>query len=398
MTKRVVIPMLNYYPDYPSGSVRLAFDEAVYLANLGHEVWVITQDSTHKQPEYAFRDNLHVLHYPSPKLSAFNPRRIQAHQKATQDLLTRYIDGKVDLLHGHTLLSYYGALTLYKDSAQTCYTVHSPVKLEMLAANRTEKMTRRVKNLIAAQLLHQIEYHCLKDSQVITSDSHFTKEKLGELHSPEIGKRVQVVPGWVDFDYYKIAENRDVIKEKFGWSLKKPVLFTLRRLVPRNGIDRLIKALKIVKDSGADFEMIIGSSGSLREQLETLTRDLDLADSVRFIGRVSDDDLPQMYAGADVFILPTAELECFGLIILESFAAGRPVLATPVAAIPEIMTQIEASWLSSDASVESIARLIIAYLNGELPRHEPNALRSFAQDHYHADLVIPNLIRIAMGN
>lgn len=392
---RIVIPMLFYHPDRPSGSVRLAFEEAVYLAQMGHEVWVVTQDPDGTQPEYAQRDGLHVLHYPSPQLGLFSPRRLQIHQQLTRNLLAKYVP-QADVVHGHSLLHHDGALALYGKNVRKCYSVHSPVKLEMQASSEGATRTRKVYYAITAQLTHRIEGRILAQSDVLTSDSAYTREMLGKLHSPKIKQQTQVVPGWVDVDQFTIAKDREALKQRFGWRMDVPVLFTLRRLVPRNGIDRLVQALKWVKDAGYDFQMLIGGSGPLKAELEALTNDLDLADTVQFLGFVSDDDLPLMYAACDLFVLPTSALECFGLITLEAFATGRPVVATPVGAIPEVINAVEPQWLAPDATAEGIASVIKAYLNDELPKHEPEALRLFVVRHYAQSRVIKQLVDVAL--
>jgi glycosyltransferase involved in cell wall biosynthesis len=397
MPSQILIPMLFYYPDRPSGSVRLAFDEAVYLAEQGHKVWVVTQDPTGNQPEYAFRDGLHVLQYPSPNMGLFNPKRMQIHQMITRDLLSRHIKTPVDLVHGHSLLHYDGALAVYGNHARCVYSVHSPAKLEVQVANRGSNLIQRVKNSITAQMAHRIERRCLENSTAITSDSYYTRNMLSKLHNPEIGARIQVVPGWVDTNRFQVAPDREKLKQRFNWPLDKPLLFTLRRLVPRNGIDQLLYALKIVKDAGHRFHIVIGGKGPLQDQLERLTSSLNLDDHVQFLGFVDDEDLPLMYAAADVFVLPTSTLECFGLITLEAFATGRPVLATPVAAIPEVLEQVEPAWLARDASPQAIAELIMAYLGGHLPEHAPDELRRFVIEHYDSKRIIPQLADIALG-
>ena len=92
-----------------------------------------------------------------------------------------------------------------------------------------------------------------------------------------------------------------------------------------------------------------------------------------------------MYAAGDAFVLPTAELECFGLIALEAMACGRPVLATPVAAIPEIMRNFEEQWLAASADEGAIADLIGAHLAGRLPAHAPEELRRRTEELYSQD-------------
>src|SRR6185437_4730902 len=183
----------------------------------------------------------------------------------------------------------------------------------------------------------------------ITSMSHFTRRQIKRIHGAELAGRIQVIPGWVDLERFQIVPDRAAAKQSLGWPLDVPVLFTLRRLVRRMGLDRLVRAVSILRARGQKLQLIIGGAGPLRRELEELVQALNLGDSVRFLGRVADSDLPGMYAACDAFVLPTAELECFGLIALEAMACGRPVLATPVAAIPEVMRNFEPQWLAAAA-------------------------------------------------
>ena len=67
------------------------------------------------------------------------------------------------------------------------------------------------------------------------------------------------------------------------------------------------------------------------------------------------------YQAADLFVLPTATLEGFGLIMLESLACGTPVLGTPVGAIPEMLGRVDPTLVLPSAGAEAIARGIAAF-------------------------------------
>lgn len=394
---RIVIPMIGYYPDCQSGSNRLAFEEALFLANKGHEVWIIAPSVSSNLPKYTFDNGLHVLRYPRPQLSPIDPRRIWAHQLKTRELLSRYIHARVDLVHGHSLLQYAGALSLFGSSAKTCYSVHSPVSLEILAGSRDFPLFRRVRLIITSFLTHRIEHYCLKHTNCITADSYFTKKSLGQLHNLVIQKKTEVIPGWVNLEKFKIVPDRQALKIHLNWPIDIPVFFTLRRLVPRMGLDRLLYAIKYIKLAGWDTYLVIGGDGPLRSQLEALTKELGLERNVCFVGIVPEETLPRMYAAADVFVLPTAELECFGLIVIEALACGRPVLATPVGAIPEILNKIEPLWLAKDGTAESIAQLIQQFLRKELPTHAPEYLRQIVSRIYSKDIVLSKLVETALN-
>ena len=195
----------------------------------------------------------------------------------------------------------------------------------------------------------------------------------------------------------RIADDRDALKRSLGWPQDVPVLFTLRRLVPRMGLDTLIRCCALLKGASLEYRLIIGGAGPLRQQLEALIADLGLSNEVQCIGYVPDESLVNMYAAADAFVLPTADLECFGLIALEALASGRPVLATPVAAIPEILRQVEPRWLAPDRSVQGLYALLADFLAGRLPQHHPETLRDIAA-RYSQDRVLQRLTDWALGD
>ena len=393
---RIVITMLHYYPDRPSGSTRLAFDEAQYLAQLGHEVWVVTQDLSGSKPEYSGEDGLHVLRYPTPILGWLSPRRLRIHQQLTRRVLKRYIEGPVNVVHGHSLLEYDGAISLYPRSRR-CYSIHSPVRQETLASSRDLLWPGRVRAQLVGRLHHWIEARVLRASAVITAFSEYTKTQIGQAHHQQLGDRVQVIPGWVDLERFQIVADREAAKRQLGWPLDRPVLFTLRRLVPRMGLDNLLHAARLVKAAGLNFYLAIGGQGPLRPRLETIIQELELTDKVHLLGFVPDEALPAMYGAADAFVLPTTELECFGLPTIESLACGRPVLATPVAAIPEVLSPVEPQWLAQGNSEQAIAQLLIAFLKGQLPIHEPQELRRDVASRYARELVLPQLTSVVSG-
>ncbi len=301
----------------------------------------------------------------------------------------------VDYIHGHALFSYSAAIELY-GGAGKAYTVHSPLKME-LRAGCAPTLGGRLRKAVLPLLADRLERRCLLKSDAVNSFSQYTKDCLAHLHGPEIAKKVQVLAGWADTNRFHIVENRQAAKRELGWPVDVPVLFTLRRLVPRMGLDRLLRAVRILADEQHAFNVVIGGEGLLRPELEALARELRISDKVRFIGRVPESLLPLTYGACDCFVLPTAELECFGLIAVEAFSAGRPVLATPVGALPELMELFEPKWLAAGSDENSIARLIGQYLKGRLPHHEPQELRDIVERHFSREHILPMLAEVLLG-
>ena len=92
------------------------------------------------------------------------------------------------------------------------------------------------------------------------------------------------------------------------------------------GVGDLIHAMPQVQ-----ARLLIGGDGPMRQEWERLVQTLGIGDRVQFLGQISDDDLPRLYASADLFVLPAnARSEAFGKVLLEAMAAGLPCITTEV--------------------------------------------------------------------
>jgi glycosyltransferase involved in cell wall biosynthesis len=294
-------------------------------------------------------------------------------------------------------LSYQAACDLYGDQAKTFYTVHSPAAKEMEIEWPKKGIRGWLQHGIGLPWLNHIERSCLLRSQQVTALSEFTKGLLIRALGEPLARTVSIVPGWVDLNRFTIVADRKTAKLRLAWPTDRPVLFTLRRLVPRMGIDRLLWATRKLLGGGLDFQLMIGGTGPLRSKLEKLGHDLHLSSRVRFLGHVPDSHLPLMYAACDAFVLPSTALECFGLIAIEALACGRPVIASPLAAIPEILNRFEPRWMARSASKEAIAELLADFLLGKLPIHPAEELRSVVARHYDSHSAIPRLTELLLN-
>ena len=108
-----------------------------------------------------------------------------------------------------------------------------------------------------------------------------------------------------------------------------------------------------------DILLIIGGKGPLKDDLVKSIHEMGIEGHIKFAGFISEADLHDYYRAADVFILPTLELEGFGLVTLESLASGTPVLGTPVGGTKEILEKFNSQYLFKDTRSESIAALIL---------------------------------------
>ncbi len=194
--------------------------------------------------------------------------------------------------------------------------------------------------------------------------------------------RIRVIPGGVDVDRFAAAGTREDARRMLGWPLDRPIVLAVRRLVRRMGLDRLISALQSVRKSVPDALVLIAGWGGLASELEARIASAGVQEHVRLLGYVEEERLPLMYQAADLSIVPTVALEGFGLVVVESLAAGTPVLVTPIGGLPEVVRGLAAELVLPDASVGAIADGLIAALTGRMRLPSPAACSQFARDHY----------------
>ncbi len=210
-------------------------------------------------------------------------------------------------------------------------------------------------------MLWLLEGICLRRATRVHVLSDFSADLLRKLYRIR-SSRIVKIPGGVDSQRFRPAKDRDAVRKTLGLPTETFLLFTVRNLEPRMGLDTLIRAMAILREQAPDLLLLIGGAGSLRGELESLTGSLGLQSHVRFLGFIPDNELPLYYQASDAFVLPTRELEGFGLVAVEALACGTPVLGTPVGAIPELLGELQQDLLLEGIEAETIARGILKHL------------------------------------
>lgn len=190
---------------------------------------------------------------------------------------------------------------------------------------------------------------------------------------------VRVVPGGVNLRRFDLAETRHEARERLGWPADRPILFTVRRLVRRMGLDVLVEAMREVSARHRDALLLIAGRGPLAAELAGRISAAGLDSHVRLVGFLADDELPLAYRAADLCVVPTQALEGFGLIALESLAAGTPALVTPVGGLPEVVAPLSPALVFAGVDAGVMAERIRAAIEKRtVPTSEQ--CRSYAEE------------------
>jgi glycosyltransferase involved in cell wall biosynthesis len=205
----------------------------------------------------------------------------------------------------------------------------------------------------------KIEQRMLNRARRVIVLSDFMRRRVADCHQVP-GDRILLFPAGVDTQFFSPVFDYRSARAALGLTREDFVLFTVRNLVPRMGLSSLLDAMPILRKEIPRIRLQIGGSGPLRAELEAQVRSLALGDCVRLLGFVPEAQLPAHYRAADLFVLPTAQIEGFGLVTIEALASGTPVLGTPIGATSEILSGLDASLLTRGADAESLAAGIAA--------------------------------------
>jgi glycosyltransferase involved in cell wall biosynthesis len=154
------------------------------------------------------------------------------------------------------------------------------------------------------------------------------------------------------------APTRDEARARLGLDVDAIVIVGLGRLMPIKGFDLLVRALPIVVSQVPSACVLLVGEGAERAHLERIAASLGVAGCLRLTGQTTD--VAPYLAAADVVAVPSRN-EGMGRVIVEAMALGRPVVATAVGGIPDVVTDGECGRLIEPEDVDALAAALIEF-------------------------------------
>lgn len=208
-----------------------------------------------------------------------------------------------------------------------------------------------------------------------------------------------IVPPGVDGERFRPLRpaQRRAAREHFGLEPDRPLVASVSRLVPRKGMDVLIRASALLAAQGVDVQVAVAGAGRDRPRLERLARHASAP--VTFLGRIADTDLPAFYGCADVFAMLCRdrwlglEQEGFGIVFLEAAACGVAQIAGRSGGSHEAVVHGETGLVVDDPrSVGQVAAAVASLVGDRAAREamgaaaRERAVAAFSYDRLAASL------------
>jgi glycosyltransferase involved in cell wall biosynthesis len=194
--------------------------------------------------------------------------------------------------------------------------------------------------------------------------------------------RLRYVPGMVDLKRFDLTVGRTEARAQLGLPQDRRLILSVRRLAQRMGLDRLIDAMAKVVQTHRDALLLIAGDGHMGKVLRNQVSELGLTQHIRFLGFVSEDQLPLLYRAAELNVVPTLALEGFGLTTVEALASGTPSIVAPVGGLPEVVGDLSHDLIFCSSSAEDIADRLKMVLGGQLDLPEEKMCRDYVEARY----------------
>lgn len=359
------------------GAERVLFEQSTRLAQRGHDVHILTRKLPgHRQNEESIQGVTEWRHEIVEKSSV---SYIKSSRKNARQLFENLHEKfRFDCINIHQPFSAIGVVqSPLSRKVKKIYTCHSLTFEEYISRNpKPEGFLARSPYVFNLYARKWIEKWILDKCDEIVVLSLFTQDKLWNVYNINCQK-ISIIPGGVDLKRFRPFGDKMEIRQRLNIPQDRFVLLTVRNLVQRMGLENLIHSLRIIIDKAPDLFLVLGGSGPLKDSLAALTRQMGLESHIRFTGFISENELPDYYRMADFFVLPTMELEGFGLVTLEAMASGLPVMGTPVGGTREVLGQFDRDFLFKGNNPDAMAALI--FENYQKIREDPPAWEEISQ-------------------
>ncbi len=386
---KILIISDAFWPDHTGGITKSLLTEVEGLVARGHQIVVVTRHQKKKSAYHETRNGYEVYRYLAPSKGSVFYRTWPLFTLAQLPRLVKKLQAcSFDVVYVHNPFQMLG-LRSVPSSVPLVYTFYAPRLIEIEVDARRGKYGLLTLFLGAVKpFIRMAERQSLRQANVILVRSQFMIGQMQRLCGNGEHGRITLVPLGVDTISFGFANDVKTAREALGLSTDRSILLTVRRLVGRMGLENLIDAMVLVVSQHPQVLLLIGGKGYLEDELREQVRRRGLERHVRLMGFIPEEKLPAYYQAADLFVLPTAALEGFGLATIEALSCGTPVIATPVGANPEVIGPLGSEFLCKDATAQALAERINWWLDRGVPAETRQACREYCVSRFAVESVV----------
>jgi glycosyltransferase involved in cell wall biosynthesis len=344
---------------------------ARHFGRLGHQVDVFTRaDSPFLPMEMNWQDNVRVIHVPAGPARQIAKEQLLPYMDAFSEFLTRHFfsqERPYDIVHANFFMSALAAMP----AARAC---GIPFAVTFHALGRVRRKFQKEADLFP-ECRFDIEDDIIAGADRIIAECPEDKRDMMELYRGD-ARRISIVPcGYDPTEMWPMDRAR--ARAELGWNDSRFTLLQLGRMVPRKGVDNVIRALSRLRNAhGIDARLCVvgGNSREPSEQatpelarLRAIAREEGVLRHVEFTGRRDRLQLRAYYCASDVFVT-TPWYEPFGITPVEAMACARPVIGADTGGIRYSVRDGKTGWLVPPKDPDALADRLAVLARDSLMR------------------------------
>lgn len=210
----------------------------------------------------------------------------------------------------------------------------------------------------------------LRSAQSIIANSTYTAKVVEQLGIQS--KKIVILPLGPHLQPQAEITSQEMYNQTWlqslGISPQDTIILSAARLVKRKGIDQVIRVLpEVIKRVHAPIKLVVAGDGPDGERLKNLAQQSGVQGSIIFTGKVTDEQLTQLFARSYCFVLPTREepggdVEGFGIVFLEANAFGKPVVGGKSGGVPDAVIDGLNGYLIEPQSLSMLLKAIMSLI------------------------------------
>ncbi len=292
---------------------------AAALERKGHEVHVFTRMRWERDWQY---DKIHGVHYHRIPYNGSKDFIDDINQmcRAFVDSVfhtENYMGAHFDIVHAHDWMSSNAMVWIKQGRGRKAIlTIHS-TEYGRCGNNFYGGPSTRIMD-------H--ERHGTFNADKVITVSQMLKNELAWIYNLPDWK-TSVIPNGISFDQFNGFVDPGSIKERYGIGPMDPTTLFVGRMTSQKGPDLLVRAIPYILQHFSNAKFIFSGNGDMRGHVENIARSLGVVHACRFYGAFPRGELIQLYKACDCVAVPSRN-EPFGIVVLEAWASGKPVIAT----------------------------------------------------------------------
>jgi len=337
----------EFPPNIVGGLSRHVFGLSTHLAEMGHEVHVLTAGNN-KNPTFERMKGVYV-HRVKPLneqddqfLSWIAGLNLAIAFKAEQ--LAEEI--KFDFLHAHDWLVGAASIALKESlSVPLLTTIHA-----------TEHGRNNGIYTEMQQFIHDKEHQLILESDQIIVCSEYMRDGLMSIFNAQ-DEKITVIPNGIEA--LKVERK---IEDIFPELKQKKYIFSIGRMVKEKGFETILEAAAFAKEQERECFFVVGGKGPLLEAYQQQITARKLDKYVTFIGYITDEQRNALIQGSEMAVIPSL-YEPFGIVALESMILGKPTIVSNTGGMKGIVKHLQTGMLMVPGDAKSMLEQIDFFMN-----------------------------------